>query len=158
MKTMKIFSVIALLMMGAFTFTSCSDDDDNNGTASNLALMDEEAVEKAIVGTWTFTESWMNNSSSGTTSGVNTGTMEFNERGLAIITETNGDSDGAVWRVYPNGDGTFGLSIVYVVGNKIGDEVKSQISFLSTTTLILTYNDVYDNFTKKGTVTFKRIK
>lgn len=152
MKTMKIFSVIALLMMGAFTFTSCSDDDDNNGTAYNLALMDSEAVRKAIVGTWAFTETYTAVGSSYHDSGVRTGIAVFNEDGTESYTETNHESYNNIpWALRQNEDGTFEL----LVGPDI-----YQISFLSTTTFIVTY-DYYDYVLlggKKGTITFKRIK
>lgn len=146
MKTMKIFSVIALLMMGAFTFTSCSDDDDNNGTAYNLALMDEEAVRKAIVGTWAFTETYTTVGSSYHDSGVRTGIAVFKEDGTGSYTETNGESKYMPWALIQNEDGTFELLTFYVY----------HISFLSTTTFIVT-ND-YGFGGEKGTITFKRIK
>lgn len=144
MKIMKIFSVIALLMMGAFTFTSCSDDDDNNGTAYNLALMDLDAVSKAIVGTWAFTDC---NTAVGS---VKTGIFVFNEDGSGSYTKTNEKSDIIVWTSYQNQDGTFEL-MVPVNNNRY------QISFLSTTTFIVTYNN-YGLENEKGTITFKRIK
>lgn len=146
MKTMKIFSVIALLMMGAFTFTSCSDDDDNNGTAYNLALMDEEAVEKAIVGTWAFTDSYTAVGPSSHDSEVITGIAVFNEDGSGSYKETDDESYNIRWNVYQNEDGTFELQYFD----------RHQIFFLSTTTFILTYD--YGTGNEKGTVTFKRIK
>ena len=146
MKTMKIFSVIALLMMGAFTFTSCSDDDDNNGTAYNLALMDEEAVSKAIVGTWAFTDSYTAVGPSYNDSEVITGIAVFNEDGSGSYKETNHESYNMPWALIQNEDGTFELQTSYGY----------HISFLSTTTFIVTYD--YGSGNEKGTITFKRIK
>ena len=128
MKTMKIFSVIALLMMGAFTFTSCSDDDDNNGTAYNLALMNDDAVRKAIDGTWAYTDSYT----------------------AFVFKKTDDESYDLplLWSVRQLEDGHFEFWV--------GGVFRYQISFLSTTTFIITYDDGTGN--EKGTVTFKRIK
>ena len=142
MKTMKIFSVIALLMMGAFTFTSCSDDDDNNGTAYNLALMDEEAVRKAIVGTWAFTDSYTHLGSG------KTGIAVFNKNGSGSYKGTYDESyNERIWYSFQHEDGHFEFWI---------NVDRYQISFLSTTTFILTYD--YGTGNEKGTVTFKRIE
>lgn len=145
MKTMKIFSVIALLMMGAFTFTSCSDDDDNNDTAYNLALMDSEAVEKAIVGTWAFTDSYTHLGSG------KTGIAVFNKNGSVGSVSFKGTYDESynerIWYSFQHEDGHFEFWI---------NVDRYQISFLSTTTFILTYD--YGTGNEKGTITFKRIK
>ncbi len=146
MKTMKIFSVIALLMMGAFTFTSCSDDDDNNGTAYNLALMDSEAVEKAIDGTWAFTDSNMALRSG------KTGIAVFNKDGYGSFKDES-YNERWLWDVIQHEDGTFEFRV-----NRIYGKDRYYISFLSTTTFILTY-EIYDGLEyEKGTITFKRIK
>lgn len=148
MKTMKIFSVIALLMMGAFTFTSCSDDDDNNDTAYNLALMDPEAVMKAIVGTWAFTDSYTHLGSG------KTGIAVFNKNGSVGSVSFKGTYDESynerlLWSVRQLEDGHFDFWI-----NGVD---RYQISFLSTTTFIVTYNyGLYGD--DKGTITFKRIE
>ena len=142
MKTMKIFSVIALLMMGAFTFTSCSDDDDNNGTAYNLALMDSEAVSKAIVGTWAITNPYTHFGLGKTVIAV------LNKDGSVSFKGTYDESYNELrWYVFQHEDGHFEFSN--------GVDIY-QISFLSTTTFILTYD--YGTGNEKGTVTFKRIK
>lgn len=144
MKTMKIFSVIALLMMGAFTFTSCSDDDDNNGTAYNLALMDEDDVRKAILGTWAITDPYTHFGP------VKTGIIAFDEHGVGTYAETKND---LYWSLNKYEDGHFEFRV-----NRIYGDDRYQISFLSTTTFILTY-ETYDGLEyEKGTVTFKRIK
>ena len=142
MKTMKIFSVIALLMMGAFTFTSCSDDDDNNGTAYNLALMDEDDVSKAIVGTWAITDPYTH------LGPVKTGIVVFNEHGFGTFKGTYGESyNEQWWYLFQHEDGHFEF---------LNGVDRYQISFLSTTTLIVTYDYGYGN--EKDTITFKRIK
>lgn len=145
MKTMKIFSVIALLMMGAFTFTSCSDDDDNNGTAYNLALMNDDAVRKAIDGTWAYTDSY--------TAFVfgKTGIAVFNNKDASVSFKKIDDESydlPLLWSVRQLEDGHFEFWV--------GGVFRYQISFLSTTTFIITYDDGTGN--EKGTVTFKRIK
>lgn len=125
---MKIFSVIALLMMGAFTFTSCSDDDDNNGTAYNLALMNEEAVRKAIVGTWAYTDSYTAVGSSYHDSGVRTGIAVLDGTGSYTETYHESYNINIPWALRQY-NGIFELLI--------GPDIY-QISFLSTTTFIVT--------------------
>lgn len=145
MKTMKFLSVIALLVMGAFTFTSCSDDDDNsNGIPYNLTNMTVDEVKAAMVGTWVWTDTGIEYGEPV----FETGMVEFKADGTLIAYDYGEPDYPGYWNCVKNSNG-FELTGWY----------NGTITYLTTTTIIVTFDQSYGGESySKGTVTYKRIK
>jgi hypothetical protein len=80
---------------------------------------------------------------------VKTGIVVFNEHGFGTFKGTYGESyNEQWWYLFQHEDGHFEF---------LNGVDRFQISFLSTTTFIVTYDNVLLGG-KKGTITFKRIK